>query len=60
VDKTPAIKLTGPVTVLLAVARVTPRVLLIARPPVPLNVAGNSGPVVCAAEPLYCSVAAAP
>ena len=40
--------------------RVTPLALLMITPPEPLNVVGKEIPVTCAAEPLYCKVAAAP
>ena len=39
---------------------ITPAELLITTPPLPINVEGNSVPVVCALLPLYCNVAAAP
>ena len=46
--------------IVLAVPNVTPLELLMMTPPLPLKVAGNSVPVVCALVPLYCKVAAAP
>ena len=40
--------------------RETPALLFMITPPVALNVTGNSFPVTCAADPLYCIVAFAP
>jgi hypothetical protein len=47
-----------PIPMVLAALKVTPNVfvLSITTPPVPLKVAGNSTPVVCAEVLLYCNV----
>src|SRR4051794_20801642 len=60
VTELPIIKGFDPI--FLALLRVTPAPLLLfmITPPVPLNVAGNSGPVVCAIDPLYSKVEADP
>jgi hypothetical protein len=43
----------GVVPIFLAAPNVTPFAFSILTPPVPAQVAGNSGPVICAILPLY-------
>jgi hypothetical protein len=59
VDNIPLVKYNVP-AMLTLLERVTPKALLMITPPDPVHVAGNSGPVVCAALPLYCRVAELP
>ena len=59
VDNIPLVKY-NVLAMLTLLERVTPNALLMITPPDPVQVAGNSGPVVCAALPLYCKVAELP